>query len=151
MGTDGARASEARRHIDRGSKGESDERTNTRNGHEATADCIVTGKADEQIVKLGEPVSERPANGQQRGDDDHQLGIASELGNPPFKIPSSDLAEIVADVPKESANFIFQVEKLRSQHLSSRQNRPKASARGGLDMDGLVEPDAIICATPRAS
>jgi hypothetical protein len=89
---DGPGPGKARRHIEGRSKGESDERPNTRNSHEASADRIFASKADEQVIKLGEPISERSADCQQRIHDHHEIGIAGEFADTSFEVSSDDFA-----------------------------------------------------------
>lgn len=125
---DGTGTSEASGQIDGSSEGERDERSDTRHCHEATADGIFASKADKQVIKLSEPLSECSANDQERLHDHHQFGIAGEFANPSFEVSSCDLAEVISNVTKEPSNFILQVKEFRPEQLTRSEDRPKALA-----------------------
>lgn len=116
--------------------------TNTRHRHKPAAYCIFAGETDEQVVEFSKPISERPPHGQKRDNNDHQFGVAGEFADPSLKFSGCDLAKIVTKITKESADFVFDVLKLRSQELPRGEHGAQSLTHGRLDMDRLVQTDA---------
>ena len=92
-------------------------------------------------IKFGEPLSEGSPNGQERGNDHHEISAASEFANPPFEIPGGDSSEIVTKVPKETTDFVLQIEKLRPQQLARSEDCANALADKRFNVDLLIQSD----------
>jgi hypothetical protein len=116
-------------------EGKGNERADARHRHEATANSVFAGNANQQVVKLSKCLSQRSTNNEQRLHNEHQFGVVGKLACPSLEVSGGGFAEITANVAKEPSNIILQVEELRPEQLSRSKNRMKALARGRLDVD----------------
>jgi hypothetical protein len=72
-------AGEAGWHIDRSAEGKGNERADAWHRHEAAANLVVSGKANQQVVELSKAFPQCSANDEQRLYNEHQLAVARRL------------------------------------------------------------------------